>query len=384
MVDKFIAKEFASFGRFAFAINHNPQSSDERPFKNFIDDLLDAEATPAQLAVLRRLFFEAHTMAVVEVRSRVESTPDQSSTSKKLPTAERLARQAEQQKKLGGIVFTPETIPSNHLVDLFVEMYENGILTYVKPEQCCSRAQEVLVVKKDTSITTDSSGLLKVGSKSADPSCEANAELKLRAAWQRRHLAMDLANLASFTTMERWAQYLFNHLQKEQPRGFSKLSLQQILDCDKQMFILASHQTMGKLQSTPPDSRPLDDAIMTLQDSTEVLQYLTPMPVGKGSVHDPPPAHGTARPPKTQKTAKGGNKGSSSQRPSEQTTSAKFQLPEGCVAFDDEGKPLCFGYRNGKCKFKGPAGKRCARGYHKCYKKGCFRLRPFMHCNHTD
>ena len=51
-------------------------------------------------------------------------------------------------------------------------------------------------------------------------SCEANSELKLRAAWQRKNLAMDLAGLATFELTESWTQYLFTQLLKEQPKGF--------------------------------------------------------------------------------------------------------------------------------------------------------------------
>jgi hypothetical protein len=127
--------------------------------------------------------------------------PDPAMATRKMATAERVARQREQQGRLGGLVFTPETIPANHLVDLFVEMCESGILSYIKPEQCCSRAQEVHSIKKDPTVSTDSSGMLKLGSKAAEPTCEANTELKLRSAWQRRNLAMDLAGLASFETL---------------------------------------------------------------------------------------------------------------------------------------------------------------------------------------
>ena len=42
--------------------------------------------------------------------------------------------------------------------------------------------------------------MLKLGSKVAEPTCEANTELKLRSAWQR-NLAMDLASVASFEIM---------------------------------------------------------------------------------------------------------------------------------------------------------------------------------------
>ena len=61
----------------------------------------------------------------------------------------------------------------------------------------------------------DSAGMLKLGSKVAEPVCEANTELKLRSAWQRRNLAMDLAGLATFSVMEGWTQLLFSHLLRE-------------------------------------------------------------------------------------------------------------------------------------------------------------------------
>lgn len=333
-----------------------------------------------QLAVLRRLFFESHTMALADVRTRVEATPDPAVATKKLPTAERVSRQQDQEARLGGITFTPDTIPSHRLVDLFVEMCETGVLSYVKPEQCCSRALKVNSVKKDPSVSTDAAGLLKLGTKPNDPVCEANTELKLRSAWQRRSLAMDLAGLASFEVIESWVQFLFQQLIKDQPRGFAKISLQQLLDCDKQLFIEASHRTLGKLQSVPPAPKPLDVAINELKVASVVLQYLTPLPAHK--VHDPPAAPADARPPKAPKTQnqpKGGGK--TSQQPA---SGSKAQIPDGCVTHDDQNRPLCFGFQHGKCKFKGPAGKRCARGFHNCYKKGCFRPKPYYLCTHTD
>ena len=63
-------------------------------------------------------------MALTDVRHRSEATPDPAQATRKLPTAERVARQKAQQ------VFNPNTIPANHLVDLFVDMVETGILQY--------------------------------------------------------------------------------------------------------------------------------------------------------------------------------------------------------------------------------------------------------------
>ena len=377
-IEKFAEKNFASFGRYAFCVVYSPSQTDETPLRNFLLDLLEERPTPDQMACMRRLFFESHTMALTDARQRVEASPDPAMAVRKLATAERVARQREQEKKLTGLVFTPETIPSNHLVDLFVEMGESGILSYIKPEQCCSRAQEVHSVKKDLSVSTDAAGMLKLGTKSSEPTCEANTELKLKLAWQRRNLAMDLAGIASFEVAEGWTQLLFSHLLRDQPRGFAKVSLQQILDCDRQLFTMASHRTMGSLRETADQSKPLDEAFSSLREASEVLQYLMPMPVQK--THEAPSASST-RPEKVQKVDKGKN---SNKGLGKGSNPSKPQLPEGCTSHDDDNKPLCFAFQHGRCKFKGPAGKRCARGFHKCYKKGCYRPKPYYLCTHTD
>ena len=375
-IQRLVDAGFGSYGRFAFAVPYAPQHPDDRPFQDFLQGLLRAAPTESQLSALRRLFFESHTMALADVRARVESSPDQSLTARKLPTAERLARQTTQQGRLTGIIFTPDTTPANHLVDAFVDMVETGLITYVKAEQCCSRAQEVSSLKRDTAIALDSNGLLKLGKKSAEGTCEANTELKLRAAWQRRSLAMDLAGISSFEVVEQWIQTLFSHLMREQPKGFSKVTLQQLLDCDKHLFTLASHRTMGRLTAAAGDPKPLDAAIGALRESQEVLQYLTPLPAGKRAAD--PPAND---PPKKQKVNI--NKESEVKGQHKQKTTG-ISIPEGCVTHDDNNKPLCFKFQQGKCSFKGPAGKRCAKGFHKCYKAGCFRNKPYHLCTHSD
>ena len=376
VVTKFRERNLNTFGRFAFAVAFNPQSQTDKPFVDFVENLAESALGQDQLAAIFRLFFESHTLALADVRIRVEASPDPAAATRKLPAAERLARRTAQQSRLGGIIFNPDTIPANQLVDSFVDMLEHNTLTYVKPEQCISRAQEVSAVKKDPTISTDSQGMLKIANKNAEVSCEANSELKLRAALQRRSLAMDLAGIASYDVIEPWVQFLFSQLLRDQPRGFSRVTLQQLIDCDKQLFIMASHQTLGKLQSSPASGKPLDGAIKELKVSHEILQYLSPLPAVRH--HDPPPL-GPPRPPKGQKVhddkeEKGKGKGKH----------AKVNIPEGCTTHDAENRPLCFKYQTGKCSFKGPAGKRCAKGYHKCYKQGCYRLRPYFQCNHAD
>ena len=135
VVMKFKERNLNTFGRFAFSFAFNPQSQNDRPFVEFCESIAESTLGQDQLAALRRLFFESRTLALADVRIRVESSPDPSSTSRKLPTAERLARQTAQQSRLGGLIFNPDTIPANQLVDTFVDMLEHNTLSYVKPEQ---------------------------------------------------------------------------------------------------------------------------------------------------------------------------------------------------------------------------------------------------------
>ena len=50
------------------------------------------------------------------------------SITKKLPTSERVARAQEQKKRLSGVVWGPDTEPSDQLVDRFVQMAEENVV----------------------------------------------------------------------------------------------------------------------------------------------------------------------------------------------------------------------------------------------------------------
>ena len=82
-------------------------------------------------------------MTLTDARQRVEAQPDPAMATRRMATAERVARQREQQDRLGGLVFTPESIPANHLVDLFVDMCETGNLIVCEARavlQSCPRS----------------------------------------------------------------------------------------------------------------------------------------------------------------------------------------------------------------------------------------------------
>ena len=363
---------FDTYGKLAFAVKYNHQQADETVFVQFVNGLEPTGlASAGQLAAMRRLFFESNSMVIADIQNRVQTTADSSTSSRKLPVAERVSRQKDQEQRLAGVIFTPETTPANALVDTFVDMLEVGVLHYVKPEACCSRAQEAQTLKKDSTLSLDSSGNIKMASKASDLVCDTSSEIKLRAALQRRSLAMDLAGLATFTVMEGWVQFLFTKLMQETPKSFQRITLSQILECDKQLFTVASHRTMGILTASPDKSRPLDAIVEELRVSPEILHYLAPLQGNRGGSEPPTKKPRTDAGPPPKPKPKGGGK-----------AAKKFDIPEGCVTHDDENRPFCFAYQFGKCKWKGEAGKRCARGFHRCFKRNCGKNAPYFQRTH--
>ena len=103
---------------------------------------------------MRRLHFEAQSLSISDMKTRVEPSFD--AAAKKMPVAERLARQKAQEARL------PETMPSHEVVDKLVEMLEQGVLSYLAPGKYVSRAQEIQSVKAEKSISIDGDGNLKV------------------------------------------------------------------------------------------------------------------------------------------------------------------------------------------------------------------------------
>eukprot|EP00439_Symbiodinium_sp_Y106_P005266 s11775_g1.t1 len=214
---------FKTFGQYAFSVPYQPGSADESPLVDLLTTCLTREPDAGQLSCLRRLFWESHGLAVRDLRLRQEHGAEAvmkklptservrlrqehgaEAVMKKLPTSERVARSEAQRKRLNGLSWSPDTEPSHQLVDRFVTMVEEQTVNYVRPELCTSRAQETLQVKQAKTFSLGSDGQLRVANKGEDLACSTAGEWKLRMALQRKALAMDLANLASFQVTEAW------------------------------------------------------------------------------------------------------------------------------------------------------------------------------------
>lgn len=250
-------------------------------------------------------------------------------------------------------------------------MLESGVLSYIEPGKCTSRAQEIQAVKRDRSIQVEGDGRLRVVNKHQDQTCEVSTDARLRAAWRRRSLAMDQAGLCSFIEIERWIEHLFNLQCREVPKGWAPLTLQQLISADKALFIHASENLAGNLVSVTGAPKPFDLQIKQLMYANEIVQHLTLLP--KAEPPQAPPSYGN------QDRDYGKGKGKAGKGKGGKTEAGKVTLPQGCVSKTDKNKPICFAFNRGKCQKKGV---RCARGLHVCWKEGCYRSKPFHECTH--
>ena len=187
----------------------NPQALEEAQVIKFISETFPAGLTLKQSACIRKLLFESQALSLQHLRARVEP-PSLDAPPRKMPVAERLAREKAQREKLNGLIWGPEMQPGQGIVDACVDMLEQFVLVYYQPpHKFASRSQEIACVKRDKSVLADLDGGLKIASKDRDMSCDASTEYALRQAWQRRSLAFDLAGLASFHALEGWVNRMF-------------------------------------------------------------------------------------------------------------------------------------------------------------------------------
>ncbi|CAE7415281.1 unnamed protein product [Symbiodinium sp. CCMP2592] len=279
---------YTTFGALAFAVSSTPGAASDEAVSRWAQHLADPLPSEHQMSVLRRLLFEAQSMSIAEMRDRVNQAPGEAPT-RKLPMIERAERLKALRRKLPGLILTPDTLPANRLVDNYVDQLDSGVLSYVKPDACISRAQEMDSNKRDPTLQVQGNEL-KLAAKQVELRCSISTDMQLRQAWTRRSLAMELAQLASYTVLETWVQSLFSRMQREPPAGYHSVSLSQVMAADRELFQLLSHNLMGQIQASAGAARPLDLEIESLSKSTDVLVHLLPL------VKPPPMPHPTKRP----------------------------------------------------------------------------------------
>ena len=118
--------------------------------------------------------------------------------------------------------------PGDSLIDRCVSAYEADRISYVTWDVCM-----VTGSKKDSGLTFDASGHLKLTKKDQIEPCNTSNEMAVRYCLIRRGLALDQANIMCYKKYERLAEKLINARMEEVPSGCARLTLKQVELADK-------------------------------------------------------------------------------------------------------------------------------------------------------
>ena len=137
--------------------------------------------------------------------------------------------------------------------------------------------------KSTPQITSDHAGNIKVTKQSQVTECSIQGDIRLRAAFTRRSLAYELANVASFEVMEGWSQLLFDRVCQDPPSGYMHISIEQILVADRKLWVKISEETRSLVTSTTNGRKSVDVAIEKFSHHPDVQFHMLPLPVSQSS-----------------------------------------------------------------------------------------------------
>ena len=123
-------------------------------------------------------------------------------------------------------------------------------LVHVPLNFCASKEDEIRnrKDKEDRLLSVDATGQIHIKNATIKVEADLSSDLLVRFALTRRRLALEQAGLLSYSLHEKWAEKLINSRYRELPTGYARVSTQQILQADKQAFIVAADMCRAGVQ----------------------------------------------------------------------------------------------------------------------------------------
>ena len=356
----------STFSALAFAAGtpQNPPTDDE--FRAFVDNIIPAGYDMATYSALRRLHFEASTLVVAQLKAKVAGDPDEGR--QKLPVVEKQARLDDQRTRLVGIDIEGELQPSYQLIDAANSMIETNTVHWISPSKCTSRDQEVLHGAKNLpSVVQLEQHTLKLAAPDSNLEAECSSALQLQWCLQRRALALDQVKLCSWASQSKWIGQLLTTLSTPPPPGHGKVSLEQLIRADKQLWTEMSKAVNGVVAATGNNDPPFDAHVLRLRNDPRVTMFLLPLPVFTKGTASGPSASASAAPTgkpaaKTQPKKKF--------KATKKSERSKPDALTGMETVTKDGHNVCWAYNlESGCQsslISGSKPPKCAKGLHVC------------------
>jgi len=226
--------------------------------------------------------------------------------------------------------------------------------------------------------------------------------LAFRQALTRRSITLDVADIVAFEAHEEWADLLLECTQVEQVPGYARVSLEQALRADKELWQRIAGSCRDGVRRTAIGARPVELAIQVWRFGPMLRVFLAPLPTrGSSSSSDAPPkelkrfaldVERLQRDLKSQKTGNGGKGGGggSGAPPDKKGTgkgnrAKKSRQPDGreptTLPRELAGKNLIWrgfywDYNSKKGCNRAKAGGSCEKGAHSCMYPDCAGSHP--------
>ena len=127
------SKGWNTFALLAFACSYTPGQADDTNLVRLGAIITGSGASDPpedRMPVIRRLFFEAYTLAAADLRSRVDRREDDAP--RKLALPERSQRNRDQALRLAGVSLDGEREVSHALIDVVVQLCEDNQMRYIR------------------------------------------------------------------------------------------------------------------------------------------------------------------------------------------------------------------------------------------------------------
>ncbi|CAE7214389.1 unnamed protein product, partial [Symbiodinium sp. CCMP2456] len=339
---------FQTLGQLAYAVGQPGQLIPELEFTDWCRAHVPA-ASAADLASLKRLVFEAQTLALTQLRAQV-TEPD--AASKRVPEAERERRLQRLRDDLSGLNIEGPLEPGRKLLDECAHQEALGQLKYLSPDRCISRLHEVTHAKPSSRQVEIDQSRLVIKDAQDEISMPASSALQVQEALRRRGLAYTFAQAVTWNSYDKYVTRLFAHMHRDPPPSCNRISVSQIVEADRLVFTRLIELNIKPKQDTD-GSMPMDKAPHEALESYEVSFALMHLP-SKGPGNPPRPwkrlktQHQDTPGKGKDKNKKGNGKGGKTAAP--WVSIPKFIRDRGGHAATPAGEPICFTYSiHGKC-----------------------------------
>ena len=268
--------------KFSYVTTYTPGADAQIFTQEVVEPIAGKEARPGVVASLRRLFIESYSMAVSDLKRKNEGVQDD--VPRRLGAIELDSRRRRVEDRLIGLKLQGELDVSDRLIELCVAVWESKRLSYIPWSSCTAQSIEIRGLKKHVEWDTDERGFLKKVSQEQEEVADCSSDYKLRLVLQRRGLAMEMADLLSYDQHERLVEVLFGALMKEPKMGKLKVSREQLLEADQEVFLQLSRATRAGIRRTQDGARPLDVALPDVLCDPDFRAILHQLPaLGRGT-----------------------------------------------------------------------------------------------------